>query len=252
LDAQAQSRRENRVRGKRLRVEVLLASVAAPEPLPVKELVEADLWDQLPADLAGLLTLIPRADLYLQDEIQFAFHPTLTRVWRGIGRRGQRLIQAPGDNRKVYGFGLVDWHDGWFDGRVALGRTADVFCEQVRATVARSQRRGRVAIVIADNLKAHTPAGSLLVRSMLTELKEQLYLVYTPAYDPDANRIEWLWRISRRVVTHNHQRRDFALLLADVNAHFQALTQTPDDVLRHIGSPFAPDKEATQPQTLAA
>jgi transposase len=160
--------------------------------------------------------------------------------------------RAPGDNRKVYGFGLVDWHDGWFDGRVAPGRTADVFCEQVRAAVARSQSRERVAIVIADNLKAHTPAGSLLVRSMLTKLKEQLYLVYTPAYDPDANRIEWLWRISRRVVTHNHQRRDFELLLADVNAHFQALTQTPDDVLRHIGSPFAPDKEATQPQTLAA
>ena len=108
--------------------------------------------------------------------------------------------------------------------------------------------------MIADNLKAHTAAGSLLVRSMLAELKEQLYVVYTPAYDPDANRIEWLWRISRRVVTHTHQRRDFALLLADVNAHFQALTQTPDDVLRHIGSPFAPDKkkDATQLQTHAA
>jgi hypothetical protein len=59
---------------------------------------------------------------------------------------------------------------------------------QVRAAVARSKRRGRVAIVKASNLKAHTPAGSLLVRGMLTELKEQLYLVYTPAYDPDANR----------------------------------------------------------------
>jgi transposase len=33
-----------------------------------------------------------------------------------------------------------------------------------------------------------------------------LSLVYTPAYDPDANRIEWLWRVSRRIVTHNHQR----------------------------------------------
>ena len=74
---------------------------------------------------------------------------------------------------------------------------------------------------------------------MLTELSGQLYLVYTPAYDPNANRIEWLWRISRRVVTHNHQRRDFESLLAD-------------DLLRHIGSPFAPDKEATQPQTTAA
>jgi hypothetical protein len=31
-----------------------------------------------------------------------------------------------------------------------------VFCEQVRTAVARSKQRGRVAIVIADNLKTHT------------------------------------------------------------------------------------------------
>lgn len=38
--------------------------------------------------------------------------------------------------RKIYGFGLLDWRDGWFDGRVAAGRTADVFCQQIRAAVA--------------------------------------------------------------------------------------------------------------------
>jgi transposase len=198
-----------------------------------------------------LLALVPQADLYLQDEIQCAFHPTLTRVWSRKERRGQRLIEAPGDNRKVYGFGLVDWRDGWFDGRIAPGRTADVFCEQVRAAVSRSQGRGRVAIVIADNLKTHTSAGSLLVRSMLAELKEHLYLVYTPAYDPDANRIEWLWRVSRRTVTHNHQRSDFELLLTDLRTHFQTLTNRPADVLRHIGSPFAPDKGQDAPRPLA-
>ena len=75
-------------------VEVLLAGAATPEPLPVQALVEADLWDQLPADQASLLALLPRADLYLQDEIQFAFHPTLTRLWCRKGRRGQRLVEA--------------------------------------------------------------------------------------------------------------------------------------------------------------
>jgi len=235
-----------------VRVEVLMAGTTVPEPLPVQDLVEADLWSQLPADVPDLLALLPRADLSLQDEVQFAFHPTLTRLWSLKGRRGQRLIEAPGDNRKVYGFGLVDWRDGWFDGRIATGRTADVFCEQVRAAVARSKARGRVAIIIADNLKTHTAQGSLLVRSMLTELSDQLSLVYTPAYDPDANRIEWLWRISRRIVTHNHHRRDFESLLTDARAHFESLTRTPDDLLRHIGSPFAPAKEATQTHTHAA
>ena len=217
----------------------------------MQNLVEVDLWDQLPADLPDLLARMPHADLSLQDEIQFAFHPTLTRLWSRKGRRRQRLVEAPGDNRKVYGFGLLDWRDGWFDGRVAPGRTAEVFCEQVRAAVARSKGRGRVAIVIADNLKTHTPAGSLLVRRMLIEVQEHLYLVSPPAYDPDANRIEWLWRISRRVVTHNHHRSDFALLLADVEHHFQALAKTPAAVLRHIGSPFAPDKDQDVPLPLA-
>jgi hypothetical protein len=105
---------------------VLLAGTTGPQPLPVHELVEADLWSQLPADLPALLALVPCADLYLQDEMQVAFHPTLTRLWCRKGRRGQRLVEAPGDNRRVYGFGLVDWRDGWFEGRVAPGRTADV------------------------------------------------------------------------------------------------------------------------------
>lgn len=140
---------------------MLLAGTTVPEPLPVHDLVEADLWSQLPVDLEALLALLPHADLYRQDEMQVAFHPTLTRVWCRKGRRGQRLVEAPGENRRVYGFGLVDWRDGWLDGRIAPGRTSEVFCEQVRAAVARSKERGRVAIVITDNLKTHTAAAKL-------------------------------------------------------------------------------------------
>src|SRR4029453_8712774 len=95
---------------------------------------------------------------------------------------------APGANDKVYGFGLVDWCEGWFDGRLAPGRTADVFCAQVRAAVARSRARGRLALVIVDNLRTHTPAGSKLVRQMLAELQDHLRIIYTPAYDPDEPR----------------------------------------------------------------
>ncbi len=62
-------------------VEVLLAGTTVPDPLPVHDLVEADLWSQLPIDLEALLTLLPHADLYLQDEMHVAFHLTLTRLW---------------------------------------------------------------------------------------------------------------------------------------------------------------------------
>jgi hypothetical protein len=226
---------------KRVRVEALLAAAASPVPPPAGELVpDATLaGDLFPADLPRLLELLGRADLYLQDEVEVALHPTLTRVWSRAGRVGQRLVQAPGNNAKQYGFGLVDWRDGHLDFALAEGRRAAPLCAQLRRAADRSRQRGRIAMVILDNLGIHTPKGSRLLRALLEELGEQLVLVYTPTYDPDANRIEWLWRALRRSVTHTHQRTTLAELLADTQAW--AHTITPAEVLSRIGSPFALD-----------
>jgi len=216
---------------KRLRVEALLAAAASPVPPPAGDLVpDATLAEDLfPEDLPRLLGLLGRADLYLQDEVEVALHPTLTRVWSRAGRSGQRRVQAPGSNAKQYGFGLVDWRDGALDFALAEGRRA----------AQRSRGRGRIAMVILDNLGIHTPRGSRLLREVLAELGEDLVLVYTPTYDPDANRIEWLWRALRRAVTHTHQRASLAELLADAQAWARSIT--PAEVLSQIGSPFALD-----------
>src|SRR4030095_11047255 len=104
---------------------------------------------------------------------------TLTRVWSHVGRAGQRLVQAPGKNAKQCGFGLVDWRDVYLAWAVADGRRAVPFCDQLRRAVARSRSRGRIAMVILDNLGIHTPKGSRLLRGLLEELGEDLVLVYT-------------------------------------------------------------------------
>jgi hypothetical protein len=228
------------VGGKRLRVEALLAAAASPLPPPVEDLLpDPTLADLLPEDLPRLLARLPDADLYLQDEVEVALHPTLTRVWCRKGRRGQRLVEAPGTNAKRYGFGLVDWRDGWLDWAIEAGRRAAPFCAQLRRAVARSAARGRSAMVLLDNLSIHTPRGSRLLRALLEEAGDQLLLVYTPTYDPDANRIEWLWRGLRRAVTHNHQRWTLDPLLADADRWAAGLRA--EAVLSQIGSPFAPD-----------
>ena len=235
---------------KRLRVEALLAAAASPVPPPTADLIpDATLADDLwPEDLPRLLSLLGHADLYLQDEVEVALHPTLTRVWSRAGRSGQRLVQAPGKNYKQCGFGLVDWREGYLDWALAESRRAVPFCEQLRRAVARSRSRGRIAMVILDNLGIHTPKGSRLLRALLAELGEDLVLVYTPTYDPDANRIEWLWRSLRRAVTHTHQRQTLTELLADADRW--AHTITPTQVLSQIGSPFALDQQPTAEQEL--
>jgi transposase len=238
---------------KRLRVETLLAATALPSPPPdpaalLPLLPDPTCVDLLPPDdpvMQRLLAVLPQADVYLQDEVQLAFHPTLTRVWGPVGRRGQRLVQAPGDHAKRWGFGLVDWRDGWLDWAIAERRAAAPFCAQLRRAVERSRARGRVALVVLDNLGIHTPRRSRLLRALVDELKDDLLLLYTPAYDPDSNRIEWLWRALRRAVTHNHQRATFAEVLADADGWAAALT--PNAVLLQLGSPFAHDPHTVLP-----
>ncbi len=209
------------------------------DPLPalLAALGEPDLRADVPADVPDLLRLLPQADLYLQDEVQVALHPTLTRLWSPKGRAGQRLVRAPGDNQKCLGFGAADWRDGYLSFGFSPRRDAQTLCLQLDELVARSQARGRVAIVLLDNARTHTPKGSRLVREALARHGDALRLVYTPAYDPDSNPIERLWRRFRHRVTHNHHRDDFWALYQDAEGEVERLQANPDLVLRHLGSP---------------
>jgi hypothetical protein len=211
-----------------------LVRALLPDPT-LTDLLDAVLAD---GDLPRLLRLLPEADLYLQDEVDIALLPTLTRVWCRRGRRGQRHVETPGTNAKQYGFGLVDWRDGWFDWALFPTRSAQPFCDQLRRAVARSRQRGRTAIVLCDNLNIHTLAGSTRLRALTEEVGAALVLVHTPRYDPDSNRIEWLWRALRRAVTHCHQHRALPPLLDDASAWATALPA--EAALSHIGSPCAP------------
>jgi transposase len=209
----------------------------APAPFDWRALVEPDLWGLVPADVPALLALLPAADLYVQDEVDIRLHPTLARCWSRKGRRGQRLVRAPGQNARVVGFGAADWRDGWLSHGIAPGRTADAFCRQLDHLVARSRGRGRIALVLVDNLRVHTPPGSKRLRATLAQHGDALRLVYTPAYDPEANPTERLWPAFRRAVTHNHHRDTMVELYQDARAYFAALDRAPRRVLRQLASP---------------
>jgi hypothetical protein len=142
LDAAPQGTGAGGLGKERLTVEVVLAAAALPSPPPLVAFHPDPTDPALPAledpTIAELLELLPRADVYLQDDVQLALHPTLTRVWCRRGRRGQRLVEAPGTNRRTLGFGAVDWREGWMDWAVADKRAADPCCAQLRRLIDRS------------------------------------------------------------------------------------------------------------------
>lgn len=190
--------------------------------------------------LEALLSQPPEdADLYVQDEVQMALHPTLTRTWMKRGRGCQRKIKAPGSNQKRHLFGATDWRAGEVVRRYADHQDSETFCALVDGCVARSKSRGRRAILIVDCARIHTPEGAKAVRRLLERHGDALDLVYLPRYSPDLQPQEWLWRVWRTRVTHNHQRTNLADLEADSEACFAEWDANPQAVLRIIGSPFA-------------
>jgi transposase len=245
------------------------ALAPSPEPASLRDfdwhyLVEPDLWSEVPKDVDELLGLLPSSDLYVQDEVDVRLHPTLHQVWSRKGSRGQRLVRAPGTSRRFVGFGAFDWRDGFLSIGYGLHRSADVFCLQLDHLVARSQARGRKAIVLLDNLGIHTAEGSRLLRETLKKHEGKFRLVYTPPYDPEANPSERLWPRFRLAVTHNHHRDEIVSLYQDTLGYFDRLDAEPNRVLRHLGSPYAllddrdddtklsPDKALTREEATAA
>ncbi len=220
-------------------MEALLAAAASPVPPPAHTLIpDATLADELfPEDLPRLLGLLARADLYLQDEVEVALHPTLTRVWSRAGRSGQRLVQAPGKNAKQDGFGLVDWREGHLDWAVADGRRAVPFCAQPRRVVARSQARGRIAMVILDNLGIHTPRG----RGCCEPCSPSWASSWCWPTPPPTTRTPTASSGCGGPCADTHQRQRLQDLVADADRW--ARTIPAAKVLSQIGSPFAPNQQ---------
>jgi transposase len=202
-----------------------------------------------PADAAAVawLTELFRqgaADLYGQDEADLALLPTLTRTWM---RRGQQLkLPAPGRNEKRSVAAAIDLAAGALLWRTDANRCADQFCATLAAGAARSTARGRLAVFLVDNAQSHRVGKTGIVRRGLDQLAGQVVLVFLPAYSPDLQPAERLWRQWRPHVTHNHTREQMAALQADSDAWRARMAAEPLAVLQTLGL------TAPEPQRLAA
>lgn len=164
--------------------------------------------------------------------------PTLKRMWMVRGQ--QKKVPAPGVHPpKCYEFGAVDWRTGTVLHVRSKTRNAAAFCRLVDRCVARSARRNRRTIFVADSLKIHTAKGSRKVAEMLRRHGRRLKIRYIPKYAPECMPMEHFWEDWREHVTHNHERGDLDELKADSDRYFARKRRNPQSVLQTIGSPFA-------------
>jgi transposase len=141
----------------------------------------------------------PGVELWALDEVHFQQHGSRCRMWVPPEIKDPVLLHHP--TRKSVGyFGAVRLDDGRFFYRRETDRfnasTFDVFMREL----SRQGRRGHRMVVITDNAKYH---HAVLHRPWREAHAEVFSLDFPPAYSPDLNPIERLWKLVRRLCLHN-------------------------------------------------
>lgn len=155
--------------------------------------------------------------------------PTLKALWSPQGQ--QIMIPTPGQPKKHYGLGAVNYH---------TGETVVLF--------KRRKRRREVAELLQTLVDKH-PTGTIYiawdnadthqddeVEAVVRGAAGRLVLLYLPTYSPWLNPIEMLWRHFRREVTHCELFETVEALLQASRAFFEYFNQHLAQVLSIIGS----------------
>jgi transposase len=162
------------------------------------------------------------------DECHFQQHGTRCRMWVPPEIKDPVLLHAP-TRKSVACFGAVNVRSGKFVSRNTHWFNAETF-EVFLKRLIRHRARGKRMVLILDNAKYHH-ARSLA--PLLRRYRKVLTLLYLPPYSPQLNTIERLWKLARRLATHNRYFATLEDLIQAVSIRFRRWRR-PNAVLRRL------------------
>lgn len=157
-----------------------------------------------------LQNLPPDEIAVFQDEVDVNTNPKIGSMWM---RRGQQAeIETPGNNRKRYLAGSLNWRTGDLiltEGLKGEGRNSALFIRHLDDLRWRL-RRYRKIHVICDNASFH---NSRTVREYVAAHGHRIVIHFLPKYAPDLNPIERIWWHLHEEITRNHRCQTMDALL---------------------------------------
>jgi transposase len=168
----------------------------------------------------------PGADfeLWYEDETECHLHPHLTRGWRLKGH--QLAVPAPGQNRKEFIFGAVEYAHGRAKFLRLSRKISWGFLVLVQYLWARAKRTGRRIILVTDNPRIHK-TKKILAFLEQDEIQAHLTVFWLPTYSPDLNLIERVWGHTRRTYISNFLFSRFDQFQAHLDTVFKHLEAHP-------------------------
>jgi len=138
------------------------------------------------------------------------------------------LLHAP-TRKSVAVFGAVCETDGRFHWQRADKFCAVTFLEFLKGVLTR-RRRGRKMVIVLDNARFHHATA---LSPWLEEHRKELCLDFLPPYSPDLNPTERVWKLTRRLRTHNQYFPELDQLVASVTDQFTQW-QKPNETLHRL------------------
>jgi len=138
------------------------------------------------------------------------------------------LFHAP-TRKSVACFGAVSLSTGKLVRAMCSVFNAETF-QQFLKMLMRHRSRGRRMVVVLDNARYH---HAVLLAPFLRQYRKQLSLLLLPPYSPQLAPIERVWKLARRLATHNRYFATLAEVLDAVSACFDRWQQ-PNSVLRRL------------------
>ena len=122
------------------------------------------------------------------------------------------VLLAP-TRKSVALFGAVNLRHGQLVTQFEPQFDASTF-EPMLGKLLRHRRRGRRLLVVLDNARYHHARA---LAPFLHDHRRVLTLSFLPPYSPDLNPIELVWKLTRRLCTHNQYFPELPALVAAVS-----------------------------------
>jgi putative transposase len=153
-------------------------------------------------------------------------------MWSPKGQ--QVMIETPGQPKKHYGIGAVNYHTGENVVLIRRRKRRMEIAELLEALL--DKHPNQIIYVAWDNASTHQDDE---VEAIVRGAAGRLVLLYLPTYSPWLNPIEMLWRHFRREVTHCEIFENVKALIDAAYDFFFRYNMTPHLVLSIIGSNVA-------------
>jgi transposase len=165
-----------------------------------------------------------KALLLLGDEASFAQGGSLSSTWALRGHQPEVLTSGIRKAYKV--FGLIDYFSGRLFSKAHTGRcNSDSYAAVLLEVLSYTTRH---VFVMQDGARYHT---SKAMEAFFAAHVTRLTKVPLPAYSPDCNPSEYLWKKVKKMATHLKHFPDFTLLQTAVDKALLHFAQTPHEIM---------------------